>query len=223
MYISIYSDVQALIYCTIDTSSFSLFSDMGLRSFSSLFSMGKINALRSRMDLLRQIVYAQKDDFVIENHENRNVLLMPQKIAITFETILNILKKAYLKSRFNYLSLSIATWKLAFMAFVKEDLLNSACGRWFCFYWPEVVKKTKSRNHDWNFSYKPSYLYRKLDINCMTGFWMSRGILQLETKVTFFCSFGKHSYNYNNRAYQNMATPPFPEIMQNLLILGLFQ
>ena len=61
------------------------------------------------MDLLRQIVYAQKDDFVIENHENRNVLLMPQKIAITFETILNILKKAYLKSRFNYLSLSIAT------------------------------------------------------------------------------------------------------------------
>ena len=141
MYISIYSDVQALIYCTIDTSSFSLFSDMGLRSFSSLFSMGKINALRSRMDLLRQIVYAQKDDFVIENHENRNVLLMPQKIAITFETILNILKKAYLKSRFNYLSLSIATWKLAFMAFVKEDLLNSACGRWFCFYWPEVVKK----------------------------------------------------------------------------------
>ena len=114
---------------------------MGLRSFSSLFSMGKINALRSSMDLLRQIVYAQKDDFVIENHENRNVLLMPQKIAITFETILNILKKAYLKSRFNYLSLSIATWKLAFMAFVKEDLLNSACGRWFCFYWPEVVKK----------------------------------------------------------------------------------
>ena len=82
---------------------------MGLRSFSSLFSMGKINALRSSMDLLRQIVYAQKDDFVIENHENRNVLLMPQKIAITFETILNILKKAYLKSRFNYLSLSIAT------------------------------------------------------------------------------------------------------------------
>ena len=76
MYISIYSDVQALIYCTIDTSSFSLFSDMGLRSFSSLFSMGKINALRSRMDLLRQIVYAQKDDFVIENHENRNVLLL---------------------------------------------------------------------------------------------------------------------------------------------------
>ena len=104
-----YLDVQALIYCTIDTSSFSLFSDMGLRSFSSLFSMGKINALRSSMDLLRQIVYAQKDDFVIENHENRNVLLMPQKIAITFETILNILKKAYLKSRFNYLSLSIAT------------------------------------------------------------------------------------------------------------------
>ena len=28
------------------------------------------------MDLLRQIVYAQKDDFVIENHENRNVLLL---------------------------------------------------------------------------------------------------------------------------------------------------
>lgn len=147
----------------------------------------------------------------------------PQKIATTFETILNILMKAYLKSRFNYLSLSITTWKLALMAFVKDDLLNSACGRWFCFYWPEVVKKTKSRNHDWNFSYKPPYLHRKLDINCMTGFWMSRGILQLETKVTFFCSFGKYSYNYNNRAYQNMATPPFPEIMQNLLILGLFQ
>lgn len=28
------------------------------------------------MDLLRQIMYAQKDDFVIENHENGNVLLL---------------------------------------------------------------------------------------------------------------------------------------------------
>ena len=65
----------------------------------------------------------------------------PQKIATTSETILNILMKAYLKSRFTYLSLSITTWKLALMAFVKEDLLNSACGRWFCFYWSEIVRK----------------------------------------------------------------------------------